>query len=77
MCSLILNKKEDLPREILIGIETADNCSNYVKLVAKKRNLWLENDILRHAIEILKKQGHLPVMLEKCREGNDNRCPKE
>ncbi|WP_154518715.1 hypothetical protein [Sharpea porci] len=32
---VILNKKEAFSRETLIGIETADNGSNYAELAAK------------------------------------------
>lgn len=48
---VILNKKETFSRETLIGIETADNGSNYAELAAKIHNLKLENDILRQTME--------------------------
>lgn len=63
-----MNKKKDLSRGILNVNETADNGSNNAELVAKIRDLELENDILRQTIEILKKDQGIDLLSERTRK---------
>lgn len=64
----IMNKKKDLPRGNLPVNEAAHNGTDNVELVAKIRDLELENDILRQTIEILKKDQGIDLLSLKNRE---------
>ena len=64
----IMNKKKDLPRGTLYVNEAAHNGTDNIELVAKIRDLELENDILSQTIEVLKKDQGIDLLRLKNRD---------